>query len=163
MVSVGFLSLTSVGVGVEAVRLVEPVVEEVKVNKQLLADANNLMTDARIKGMKAVVSLATHESCCFGRLQSRWATYCFWKFEQLGESVVCVWREGGCVAGWTRELCLFGRLQSRWATYRFWKWRQLGEGVVFVWQEGGCVAGWTHELCLVGRLQSRWATYCFGK
>ena len=31
MVSVGFLSLPSVGVGVEAVRLVEPIVEEVKV------------------------------------------------------------------------------------------------------------------------------------
>jgi WD40 repeat protein len=45
---------------VEAVRLVEPVVEEVKVNKQLLADANKLMTDARIKGMKAVASLAGH-------------------------------------------------------------------------------------------------------
>ena len=60
MVSVGFLSLPSVGVGVEAVRLVEPVVEEAKVNKQLLADANKLMTDARIKGMKAVASLAGH-------------------------------------------------------------------------------------------------------
>ncbi len=35
MISIGFLSLPSV-VGVEAVRLVEPVVEEVKVNKQLL-------------------------------------------------------------------------------------------------------------------------------
>jgi hypothetical protein len=34
MVSIGFLSLPSVGVGVEAVRLVEPVVEDVKVNKQ---------------------------------------------------------------------------------------------------------------------------------
>ncbi len=31
MVSIGFLSLPSVGVGVEAVRLVEPVVEEAKV------------------------------------------------------------------------------------------------------------------------------------
>jgi hypothetical protein len=56
----GFLSLPSVGVGVEAVRLVEPIVEEVKVNKQLLADANKSMTDARIKGMKAVASLAGH-------------------------------------------------------------------------------------------------------
>ncbi len=41
-------------------RLVEPVVEEVKVNEQLLADANKLMADARIKGMKAVASLAGH-------------------------------------------------------------------------------------------------------
>jgi hypothetical protein len=37
--SIGFLSLPSVGVGVEAVRLVESIVEEVKVNKQMLADA----------------------------------------------------------------------------------------------------------------------------
>ena len=44
MVSIGFLSLPSVGV--EAVRLVEPVVEEVKVSEQLLADANKLMADA---------------------------------------------------------------------------------------------------------------------
>ena len=57
MVSIGFLSLPTVGVGVEAMRLVEPVVEEAKVNKQLLADANKLMTDARIKGVKAVASL----------------------------------------------------------------------------------------------------------
>jgi WD40 repeat protein len=35
-------------------------VEEVKVNEQLLADANKLMTDARIKGMKVVASLAGH-------------------------------------------------------------------------------------------------------
>jgi hypothetical protein len=59
MVSIGFHSLPSVGVGVEAVQLVEPVVEEVKLNKQLL-DANKLMADARIKGMKAVASLAGH-------------------------------------------------------------------------------------------------------
>jgi hypothetical protein len=39
MVSIGFLSLPSVSVGVEAVRLVEPVVEEAKVNKQMSADA----------------------------------------------------------------------------------------------------------------------------
>ncbi len=36
--------------------------EEVKVNKQLLADANKLMTDARIEGMKAVASLAGHSN-----------------------------------------------------------------------------------------------------
>jgi WD40 repeat protein len=42
---------------VEAVRLVELVVEEAKFNKQLLADANKLMADARIKGMKAAASL----------------------------------------------------------------------------------------------------------
>jgi hypothetical protein len=54
-----------------------------------------------------------------GRLQSRWATYCFWKRRQLGEGVVCDCEEGGCVAGWTH---LVGRLQSRWATYCFWKW-----------------------------------------
>jgi WD40 repeat protein len=35
-------------------------VEEAKVNKQMLADANKLMTDAHIKGMKAVASLAGH-------------------------------------------------------------------------------------------------------
>jgi WD40 repeat protein len=56
MVSIGFLSLPIVGVGVEAVRLVEPVVEEAKVNKQMVADAK----DARFKGMKAVASLAGH-------------------------------------------------------------------------------------------------------
>jgi hypothetical protein len=50
MISIGFLSLPSVGVGVEAVRLAAPVVEEVKVNKQMLTDANKLMVDARIKG-----------------------------------------------------------------------------------------------------------------
>ena len=60
MVSIGFISLPSVGVGVEAVRLAEPVVEKVKVNKQLLADANKLMADAHIKGLKAVASLAGH-------------------------------------------------------------------------------------------------------
>jgi WD40 repeat protein len=59
MVSVFIVSLPS-GVGVEAMRLVEPVVEEAKVNKQMLADANKLMADARIKGMKAVASLAGH-------------------------------------------------------------------------------------------------------
>ncbi len=31
-----------------------------KVNKQMLADANKLMTDARFKGMKVVASLAGH-------------------------------------------------------------------------------------------------------
>ncbi len=31
-----------------------------KVNKQMLADANKLIADARIKGMKAVASLAGH-------------------------------------------------------------------------------------------------------
>ena len=60
MVSIGFLSLPSVGIGVEAVRLAEPVVEEVPVNKQMLADANKLMADARFKSMKAVASLAGH-------------------------------------------------------------------------------------------------------
>ena len=60
MISIGFLSLSSVGVCVEAVRLFEPVVKEAKVNKQMLADANKLMTDARIKGMKAVASLVGH-------------------------------------------------------------------------------------------------------
>ena len=77
MLSIGFLSLPYVGVGVE-VRLVEPVVEEVKVNEQLLADANKLMADARIKGMKAVASLAGHtntvNSVAF--LQSRRAKQC---------------------------------------------------------------------------------------
>ncbi len=71
MVSIGFLSLPSVGFGVEAVRLVEPVVEDVKVNKRMLADA-------RIKGMKAVASLAGHtntvNSVAF--LQSRRAKQC---------------------------------------------------------------------------------------
>jgi hypothetical protein len=60
MISIGFLSLPFVGVGVEAVRLVEPVAEEAKVNTQMLADANKLMTDARFKGMKAVASLTGH-------------------------------------------------------------------------------------------------------
>jgi WD40 repeat protein len=40
--------------------LSEPVVEDVKVNKQMLADVNKLMADARIKGIKAVASLAGH-------------------------------------------------------------------------------------------------------
>jgi heme exporter protein D len=60
---VSWFSLPSVGVGVEAVRLAEPFVEEVKVKKQLLADANKLMADARIQGMKAVASLAGHTKC----------------------------------------------------------------------------------------------------
>jgi hypothetical protein len=38
------------------VRLVEPVVEEVKVTKQMLADTNEVMADARFKNMKAVAS-----------------------------------------------------------------------------------------------------------
>jgi WD40 repeat protein len=29
----------------------------------------------------------------------------------VGEGVVNVSREGGCVAGWTHEICIFGRLQ----------------------------------------------------
>jgi WD40 repeat protein len=48
---------------------------------------------------------------------------------RLGEGVVCVCEEGGCVAGCTRALCLFGRLQSKWATYRFGD----GLGLVKVW------------------------------
>ncbi len=60
MVSVGFLSLPSAGVDVEAMRLVEPVAEDVKVNKQMLADANKLMADARFKVMKVVASMAGH-------------------------------------------------------------------------------------------------------
>ena len=66
-------ALPSVGVGVEAMRLVEPVVEEVKVNKQLLADANKLMADVRFKGSyKGCQCVAgwAHEWCLFGRLQS---------------------------------------------------------------------------------------------
>ncbi len=63
MVSIGFLSLPSVGVGVVAVRLVEPVAEDAKVNKQILADANKLMADARFKCMKVVASLAGHTDC----------------------------------------------------------------------------------------------------
>ncbi len=44
-------------------RLAEPVAEEVKVNKQMLADANKLTGDARItEGMKVVASLAGHTS-----------------------------------------------------------------------------------------------------
>ncbi len=62
IVSVGFLSLPFVSAGVEAVRLAESVVEDVKVNKQMLADASKLMADARVKGMKAVASLAGHTS-----------------------------------------------------------------------------------------------------
>ena len=58
IVSVFIVSLPSAGV--EAVRLAEPVVEDVKVNKQMLADAYKLMADARFKGMKAVASLAGH-------------------------------------------------------------------------------------------------------
>ena len=58
IISIGFLS--SVGVGVEAVRLAEPVVEDVNVNKQMLADASKLMADDRFKGMRAVASLAGH-------------------------------------------------------------------------------------------------------
>jgi hypothetical protein len=65
MVSFDFLSLPSVGVGVEAVRLAELVVEDVKVNKQMLADANKLMADAHFKGMKPVASLAGHTDWVF--------------------------------------------------------------------------------------------------
>jgi hypothetical protein len=57
-----YLLLVLVPELVEAVRLVEPIVEEAKVNKQMLADADKLMTDARFKGMKAVASLAGHTS-----------------------------------------------------------------------------------------------------
>jgi hypothetical protein len=46
-------------------RLAEPVVEDVKVNKQMLADANKLMADARYKGMKAVASMAGHTDWVF--------------------------------------------------------------------------------------------------
>ena len=82
MVSIGFLSLPSVGVGVEAVRFVEAVAEEAKVNKQMLADADKLMADARIKGMKAVASLAGHAKSVYSVAfspESRWATYCLGK------------------------------------------------------------------------------------
>jgi hypothetical protein len=65
MVSIGFLSLPSVGIVVEAVRLAKPAVEDLKVNRQMLADAYKLMADARIKGMKAVASLAGHTSAVY--------------------------------------------------------------------------------------------------
>jgi hypothetical protein len=69
MVSIGFLSLPSVGVGMKAVRLVEPVVEEAKVNKQKLA-ANQLMIDRcplqRYEG--CCVAGWTRGYCSFGRL-----------------------------------------------------------------------------------------------
>jgi len=102
MVSIGFLSLPSVGVGVEAVRLVEPIVEEVKykVNKQLLADANKLMTDARIKGMKAVASLAGHTSVVLSVAFSPDGQHIV---SGSSDNLVKVWsvcEEGGCVAGW---------------------------------------------------------------
>ncbi len=72
-----FFFSPSIYVGVEAVRLVEPVVEELKV--KLMANANKMMADARIKGMKAMASLAGHQLCSVGRRQSRWATYCLGK------------------------------------------------------------------------------------
>ncbi len=75
----------------------------------------------------------THELCSFGRLQPWWAKYSFGKLGQLGEGVVCVCEEGGCVAGWARGLIvnLVAFSPAWWATYCFWKWtRQLGDGVV---------------------------------
>ncbi len=89
MISIVFFSLPSFG-GVEAVQLVEPVVEEAQVNKQMLAYANKLMTDARINGMKAVASCV----CLFGRPRSRWAPYCFRKSVRTVK-LVKVWSVSG--------------------------------------------------------------------
>jgi hypothetical protein len=52
---------------------------------------------------------------------------------QVGEGVVCLWWEGGCVAGWTRGLFFRSPLMSQsrpWATCCFGKWGRVGEGVV---------------------------------
>jgi hypothetical protein len=100
-VSIGLLALPSVDV-----RLFEPL-EDVKVNKQMLADANKLMADARFKGMKAVASLAGHRHTNYVlsvAFSPDGATYCFGKWGQVGEGKVCVWQEGGCrwLANWVR-------------------------------------------------------------
>jgi hypothetical protein len=94
MVSIGFLSL----------RLLEPVVEEVKVTKQMLADAE-VMAAARFKSMTRRwldirIGLLRLPSVPTGNL-----FYCCWELGQLGEGVVCVCVEGVCVAGWTHEFC----------------------------------------------------------
>ncbi len=86
----------------EPVRLVEPVVEEAKVNKQMLADANKLMADARIKGMKAVASLAGHGACASSVAFSPDGQHIVSGSWDNLVKVVCVWREGRCVAGWTQ-------------------------------------------------------------
>jgi WD40 repeat protein len=68
------------------------------------------MTDARFKGMKAVAS-AEYTSTLFGRLQFRWATYCFGKWRQLGE----VWS----LSGGKEVASLAGRRLRRWLGTRF--------------------------------------------
>ena len=144
MVSVGFLSLPSVGVGVEVVRLVEPVVEQVKVNKQLLADANKLMTDARIKGMKAIASLAGHTDTVRSVAFSPDGQHIV---SGSDDKLVKVWsvsarKEVASLAGHTN--CVYSVAFSP-------DGQHIVSGSddnlvkVCVCEEGGCVAGWAHE------------------
>jgi WD40 repeat protein len=67
-----------------------------------LADANKLMEDARIKGMKAVASLAGHARAVFSLAFSPDGQHIVsGSCDKLVKAWFCVWREGGCVADWT--------------------------------------------------------------
>jgi WD40 repeat protein len=48
----------------------------------------NQPQDLEPKPSSAIIR--TDELRLFGRLQSRWATYCFWKWRQVGEGAVRV-------------------------------------------------------------------------
>jgi hypothetical protein len=74
-------------------------------------------------GGKGIVSIGSvlevasrgwaHRLCLFGRLQSSWAAYSFWKFGQVGEGMVCV--AGRRLCRWLDTRVLLCRsLQSRW-------------------------------------------------
>jgi predicted NACHT family NTPase len=143
--SIGFLSLPSVGIVVEAVRLAEPVVEEAKVNKQMLADASKLMADARFKVMKAVASLAGHTSFVWSVAFSPDGQHIV---SGSWDNLVKVWsvsarKEVASLAGHTNSVNSVAFSPDGQHIFSG-SWDKL----VKVWSVS------THECCFFGRLQS---------
>jgi WD40 repeat protein len=64
--------------------------------------------------------------------------YCFWKYGRVGEGVVCVCEEGGCVAGWRHTGCVWSVAFSPDGQHIV---SGSGDELVKVWSvsEGGCI------------------------
>ncbi len=97
-----------------------------------------------------------------GRLQSRRATYCFGKWGQLGEGVVCVWSDLRHLAGHTKVVVSVAFspdgqhiVSGSDDRFRVKLWSVSGSKKV------ASLAGHMNATHLFGRLQSRWATYRF--